>query len=87
MIGVYEVYLERSAERDLKKIPPDDFDRVISSIQALANNSKPAGCRKIAGSKCDWRIRVGSYRVTYEIQEKERSVKIMRVRHRKDVYR
>jgi mRNA interferase RelE/StbE len=83
---VYNVLLERSAERDLKKMQSEDFARVISSIRALANNPKPPGCRKIVGSKYDWRIRVGSFRVIYEIQEKEKSVKIMRIRHRKDVY-
>ncbi|MEO6697617.1 MAG: type II toxin-antitoxin system RelE/ParE family toxin [Gammaproteobacteria bacterium] len=84
---MYEVILERAAERDLKKLPADIFARIIPRIKALVKNSRPEGCRKIAGSKDDWRIRVGEYRVVYEIREKTRTVAIMRVRHRREVYR
>lgn len=59
---MYEVYLERSAERDLKRLSTDNFHRLISHIEALAKNPRPSGCHKIAGSKSDWRIRVGDYR-------------------------
>jgi len=79
---VYEVYLERSAERDLKHLLVDDFHRIIFHIEALSKNPRPSGCRKIAGSKSDWRIRIGDYRVIYEIDEKEKAVRVMRVRHR-----
>jgi mRNA-degrading endonuclease RelE of RelBE toxin-antitoxin system len=48
---VYEVYLERSAERDLKHLLVDDFHRIIFHIEALSKNPRPSGCRKIAGSK------------------------------------
>ena len=62
-------------------------DRVIAAIRALATNPRPPGCRKLAGSKDDWRIRVGDYRVVYEIADAIRSVRINRVRHRREVYR
>jgi mRNA interferase RelE/StbE len=84
---VYEVYLERAAENDLKRLPTTIFHRIIPQIKALAENPRPLGCRKLTGSKNDWRIRVGDYRVLYEIDEKARSVRIMRVRHRREVYR
>jgi mRNA interferase RelE/StbE len=84
---VYEVYLERAAENDLKRLPTTTFHRIISQIKALAENPRPSGCRKLAGSKNDWRIRIGDHRVLYEIDEKVKAVRIMRVRHRREVYR
>jgi mRNA interferase RelE/StbE len=84
---VYEVLLERRAQRDIKNLPAEVFHRIIPSIKALAEDPKPPGCRKIAGSKNDWRIRIGEYRVIYEIDEHAEAVKVMRVRHRREVYR
>jgi len=84
---VYEVLLERNAERDLKKLPKDIFHRFVVSVKSLAQNPKPQGSRKIMGSKNDWRIRVGDYRVIYEIDEEVRAVKLMRIRHRREAYR
>ena len=84
---MYEVLLERRAERDLKKLPGKVFHRIIPRLKALSDNPKPSGCRKITGSKSDWRIRIGDYRVIYEIDERAKTVKVMRVRHRKDAYR
>ncbi len=52
---MYEVILERAAERDLKQLPADIFARIIPRIKALAKNSRPEGCRKITGSKSHWR--------------------------------
>jgi len=84
---VYEVYLEHAAERDLKRLAAENFHRIIPSIEALGENPRPAGCRKLSGSKSDWRIRVGDYRVLYEIDDEEKAVRVMRVRHRREVYR
>jgi mRNA interferase RelE/StbE len=84
---VYEVYLERSAENDLKRLPTCIFHRIIPQIKGLAESPRPSGCRKIAGSKNDWRIRIGDCRIIYEIHEKAKAVRIMRVRHRREVYR
>ncbi len=84
---MYEVYLERSAENDLKRLPTSIFHRIIPQIKALVENPRPSGCRKITGSKNDWRIRIGDYRIIYEIDEKAKTVRIMRVRHRREVYR
>ena len=84
---MYEVYLERTAERDLRQLSAKIFGRIIPEIRALAENPKPHGCRKITGSRNDWRIRIGDYRVIYEIDEKTSIVRVMRVRHRRQVYR
>jgi mRNA interferase RelE/StbE len=84
---VYEILLERRAEKDLKKLYSELFERIIVKIQSLSENPKPQGSRKITGSKSDWRIRIGDYRAIYEIDEKEKRVKIMRIRHRREAYR
>jgi mRNA interferase RelE/StbE len=84
---VYELYLERVAERDLRRLSAHGFRRIIRHIKALAENPRPPGCRKIIGSKSDWRIRVGDYRVVYEIDDKAKAVRVMRVRHRGEAYR
>jgi len=81
------VYLEQSAQRDLKRLPAEIFLRLIFHVKALAVDPRPAGCRKIMGSKSDWRIRVGNYRIIYEIDEKAKAVKVMRVRYRCEAYR
>lgn len=84
---MYELYIERSAERDLKKLSAEDFRRIITHIKTLAENPKSSGCRKLSGSKNEWRQRVGSHRVIYEIDDKAKIVRIMRVRHRREAYR
>lgn len=84
---MYEVLLERRAERDLKKLSQAMFYRVIPQIKDLSENPRPSGCRKITGSKNDWRIRIGDYRIIYEIDEGEKAVKVMRIRHRREVYK
>lgn len=84
---MYEVLLERTAERDLRRLDVQQFQRIIREIRALAENPRPPGCHKIAGSERDWRIRIGDYRVIYEVDDKARTIKVMRVRHRREAYR
>ena len=84
---MYEVYLERSAENDLKRLPTSIFHRIIFQLKTFTESPRPSGCRKITGSKNDWRVRIGDYRVLYEIDEKAKAVRVMRVRHRREVYR
>lgn len=84
---MYEIYLERAVERNLRRLPAEDFHRVISRIKALADDPRPSGCRKITGSKSDWRIRIGDYRVVYEIDEEAKAVRVVLIRHRREAYR
>ena len=84
---MYEVYLEQAAERDLRRLSAEEFHRIVPQIKALADNPRPFGCHKITGSKSDWRIRVGDYRVLYEIDAKAKIVRVFRIRHRREVYR
>lgn len=84
---MYEVYLERRAERDLRRLPPNVFQRLLEAIHGLAANPRPPGARKIVGSQSDWRVRLGDYRVIYEIDEGVNAIRVMRVRHRREAYR
>jgi len=84
---VYEVLIERSAERDLKSLPTVIYNRIVPRIRALADTPRPPGCHKLAGSKNDWRIRLGDYRIVYEVDDARKLVKIFRVKHRREVYR
>ncbi len=84
---MFEIVIERAAEKDLRRLSAEVHDRVISAISVLESNPRPPGSKKLAGSKHDWRIRVGDYRVLYEIADEIRIIRINRVRHRRDVYR
>lgn len=84
---MYEIFLERTAEKDLKKLDKTHFNRIVIRIKELSIKPRPRGCRKILGSVNDWRIRVGDYRIIYEINESSKSIRVMRVKHRGGVYR
>jgi len=84
---MYRVLLERSAEKDLSRLSDELHDRIVRALQLLTINPRPPGCRKLAGSKNDWRIRVGDYRIIYEIADEIRVVRVHRMRHRREVYR
>ena len=82
----YDVLIERTAERDLRRLPADVHDRVVAAIIPLATNPRPPGSKKLTGTRNDWRIRVGDYRVLYDISDKVRIVRVYRVRQRRDAY-
>ena len=84
---MFQIIVDRSAENDLNRIAPEVGPKLATAIRALAEDPRPPGCRKLVGSENDWRIRVGSYRVIYEIADEIRIVRITRIRHRKDFYR
>lgn len=84
---MHSILLERNAEKDLDRLPAVVRARVIGAIKELAREPRPRGCRKLIGGKNDWRIRVGVYRVLYEIDDLTKVIRVNRVRHRREVYR
>ena len=84
---MYQVVVERSAEKDLKRHSPETRSRVATALRALATNPRPTGSRKLVATKHDWRVRVGDYRIIYEIADVIRVVRVRRIRHRREVYR
>ena len=85
---MYEILLVKQAEKDLKNLPIQIFDRVITAVKDLSSNPRPSGCcLKLKNLSQDYRIRVGDYRIIYEIDNKNQIVKVMRVRYRRESYR
>jgi mRNA interferase RelE/StbE len=77
-----------TAQRELAKLPRAIARRIAAAIDALAGDPRPAGVRKLAGGAGDaWRIRVGDYRVLYEIRDAELLVTVVKLAHRRRVYR
>ena len=84
---MYALRIKRRAERDLRRLPASVFRRINPKILALREEPYPYGTRKLTGNLVGWRIRVGDYRIVYQVDELQRVVTIVRVRHRRDVYR
>jgi mRNA interferase RelE/StbE len=81
----YHVSIVRRAIKDLAALPADEYERIRDAIAALAKKPRPAGCAKLTG-RDGWRIRVGNYRVIYEIDDRVRLVLVVHIGHRRDVY-
>ena len=83
----YRIEIKPQAEKALLRIPNPHRRRIAKAIDGLARTPRPAGCARLAGSEDAYRIRVGDYRVVYQIADKVLIVYIIRVAHRKEVYR
>ncbi len=84
---MFKIYIERKAEKELKNLPKDIKNKAIKEILNLKNNPFPLKVRKIMGTKNCYRLKVGDYRIVYEVDAKEKIINIFRIRHRKDVYK
>lgn len=82
----YNIKIKPSAVKDLKKLPKKDRQRIVLQINALSEDPRPMGCEKLSGNK-KYRIRQGNYRILYHIEDQILVVIVVRIRHRKDVYR
>ena len=83
----YEIFIEKKAEKDLRKLPKNYQNKIIQKILNLKDNPKSTESRKITSSENYYRIKVGDYRIIYEINYKEKRINIFRIRHRKEAYR
>jgi mRNA interferase RelE/StbE len=86
-MGSYRIEWKRSALRELRQISNEVIPRIIHSVEQLSSDPFPTGVRKIAGAEHTYRIRIGDYRVIYSVIEDHLLIEIVRVGHRKDVYR
>jgi mRNA interferase RelE/StbE len=82
----YKIYFKESVEKDFRTIPKKDLQKVILRIQALIKNPRPPGHEKLTGQE-RYRIRQGHYRIIYSIQDQEFTVWVVKIGHRKDIYR
>lgn len=83
----YQIEIKPSASKELEKLPRPMVARVVAAIIDLAGDPYPQGVKKLTGFEHTYRIRVGDYRVLYDVYENILVIEIIRVRHRKDVYR
>ena len=85
-MAAYRIFFKRSVEKDFACIPKKDLKRILSRIKTLEENPRPPGCEKLAAQeRC--RLRQGQYRIVYSIQDDDLTVWVVKVAHRKDVYR
>ena len=82
----YELVFKKSVAKDLRDFPKRDVQRLMQRIRALADEPRPAGCEKLSGLE-RYRVRQGAYRIIYEVQDGRLIVLVVRVGHRRDVYR
>ena len=82
----YSIFFRASVERDMARIPKRELSRIMERILALATDPRPRGCETLSGQE-RYRVRQGRYRIIYSIQDEELTLWIVKVGHRKDVYR
>jgi len=85
-MAAFEIYFRESVWKDVKRIPKKDLRNILSKIDGLAEDPRPSGCEKLTGQE-RYRLRQGKYRIVYSIQDNELTVWIVKIGHRKDVYR
>ena len=83
----YTVVLRPAAAKDLKQLPKPAQRRVGEAIDGLAKDPRPQGCEQLKGTEGFLRIRVGEYRIIYVVESRKIIVLVLRIGHRKDVYR
>jgi mRNA interferase RelE/StbE len=83
----FRIEWKKSTRKDLRKLPSATVDKIIEAVEDLAENPFLHGVEKLSGSEHAYRIRLGDYRIVYEVVAESKLVEIQRVRHRKDVYR
>jgi mRNA interferase RelE/StbE len=86
MPNVYSLKLKRSAEKELKTISPPDLKRVVDKISHLANAPRPPDCVRLASSAY-YRVRQGDWRIIYEVDDAGRIVTVLKIGHRREIYR
>lgn len=82
----YSIQILPRAKKELENLPLPDYRKVDTAILLLADQPRPGGCKKLQGRE-HWRIRVGHYRIIYGIDDDKKTVLILRIGHRREVYR
>ena len=82
----YEILFRESVYKDLHAIPKTDLRKILSRIERLADDPRPAGCQRLTGADV-YRVRQGVYRIVYSIHDRTMVIHVVRVGHRREVYR
>lgn len=83
----YKIEITATAEKSLKKIPKKDILKIVEAIQILGITPFPEGCRKLRGEEDVYRVRQGNYRIIYEVIDNKLIVLVLKIGHRKDIYK
>jgi len=86
-MGRFEIRISRMAERQLRKLPSEARDRVVRAVRALAGDPVPRGSRRLIGYDDVFRIRIGPYRVLYSVAASTLTILVLKIGHRRVVYR
>ena len=82
----YKVSILRGAQKELANLRMEAYEQVKNAILSLAEEPRPIGCKKLTARQ-GWRIRASDYRILYEINDAQRTILVMHIGHRRDVYR
>ncbi|MGZ8944570.1 MAG: type II toxin-antitoxin system RelE family toxin [Methylococcaceae bacterium] len=84
---VYRIEIKQSAKKELAQLPKTIAEKIAMQIKALADNPRPNGCKKLVGTEHSYRIRINDYRVLYSIFDQELVIQVIKLGHRRDIYR
>jgi len=84
---MYHLLLTGNARKDLDRLRGATWERVRDAIPGLREEPRPPGCRKLRGGPDTYRIRIGDYRAVYDVDDESKAVTLLRLKHRRDVYR
>lgn len=85
-MGRYRVLVRKSVSKDLDRVTKKDARRIVKAMRALSDDARPPQSKKLSGEE-KYRLRCGAYRIIYEIQDEQLVICVVRIRHRRDVYR
>jgi len=85
-MAAYKIYFRESVEKDFAAIPKSDLKKILRRIRTLTEDPRPSGCEKLTGQE-RYRLSQGRYRIVYSIQDKDLTVWVVKLGHRKDIYR
>jgi mRNA interferase RelE/StbE len=83
----YRIIISKSVQKQMDALPDDMSDRVAEKLQQLAEEPCPSGVVKLKGADNEYRIRVGDYRIRYEISDQDKAIRLLQCKHRREVYR
>jgi mRNA interferase RelE/StbE len=83
----YRVVITPTAVKERKRLDAETRQRIDAALRGLYENARPSGAKKLSGNKQDWRVRVGDYRILYEVDDAGNLITVWRIAHRREVYR
>ncbi len=82
----YQINIKKTALKQINALPENLKNRVLLQIDELENNPRPSGCKKLKGRKDRYRLRVSDYRIIYSINDRQLTIYVLQVGHRREIY-